>query len=397
LALFTNCRSQAVTATKQFPTQQISVLHVVGARSNFMKIAPLIRAMAQHHDMQQFLVHASAQHDANLPAVFFQDLGIPEPDFKLCAGPASSAVQIRRTRQAFDAVIHRICPDVVVVVGDANCILACGRAARSRGIRLARLEAGLRSFDASMPEERNRIALDEISDLLLVTEAPGLRNLEREGVAGKYFHVGSMMVDSLLNRLPDVAASQILISHSLQEGRYVVAALQQPSNVDAKSDLVNLIRTIQRICEKLQVVLPLHRRTHSALVRHDLLEALQSIEHLSLTETLGHVDFLRLVLAGRAVVTDSAAIQEETTLLGVPCLTMLETTERLASVLEGSNTLVGRDSDALLRHLHRIVQGDFKRARVPALWDGRSTQRIAAILRRELIGSSERAPLPQTA
>ena len=362
----------------------IKIINIVGARPNFMKIAPLVHEMGRHREIESLLVHTGQHYDDNLSRIFFDDLRIPRPALDLGIGSGSREEQIRRIQAVFDPVVRRERPDLVLVVGDVNSTIACAEVARRHRARVAHVEAGLRSFDLSMPEEHNRRETDRISDYLFVTEASGLRNIEQEGVPGKAFMVGNVMIDALIANLDRARESRILDTLGLEKGAYMVATFHRPSNVDRASDLRQLLETLAAVCRRGTLVLPLHPRTRHSLESHRLSADIHAIENLRLTEPLGYVDFLRLLTTAKAVITDSGGIQEETTWLGIPCLTMRDSTERPVTITIGTNVLVGSDFGALLRALDKITRGEAKTGEVPPLWDGRAAARIVAILLREL-------------
>jgi len=362
----------------------IKILNIVGARPNFMKIAPLMREMSRHEDIQAYLVHTGQHYDDNLSQVFFDELGIPRPDINLGIGSGTRREQIARIQAAFEPVVAKEDPDLVLVVGDVNSTIACAGVARRHKVPVAHVEAGLRSFDPTMPEEHNRRETDQIADFLFVTEESGLKNIEAEGLTGRYFLVGNVMIDSLAYNRVRIERSGILDELSLRPHQYMAATFHRPGNVDALSALRNLVGTITGICERSHLVLPLHPRTRDSLNRHELLEKLKSVPRLILTEPLRYFDFLKLVSLSKAVITDSGGIQEETTWLGIPCLTMRENTERPITISVGTNVLVGSDREKLIREVEKIEAGHPKKGEIPHHWDGKAAERIVAILRREL-------------
>lgn len=363
------------------PTRVVSV---AGARPNFMKIAPLAEECRRHRDIAHIIVHTGQHYDESMSRVFFDELGIPRPDFNLEVGSQEREAQIRTVMERFEPVVREERPDVVIVVGDVNSTVACARVARRHGVRVAHVEAGLRSFDLSMPEEHNRVETDELSDYLFVTEPSGMQNLAAEGVRGKAFLVGNVMIDTLVRHLAVAEQSRVLETLGVRAAGYIAATFHRPSNVDEPGSLGRLIDTLRALCARLPVVLPLHPRTRSRAMSYGLLEALVTLPGLILTEPLGYLDFLGLVRHSCVVVTDSGGIQEETTYLGVPCLTMRENTERPITVEVGSNVLVGGDRGLLLRRVDDVLAGRFKRGRVPELWDGRTARRIVETIRSEL-------------
>jgi UDP-N-acetylglucosamine 2-epimerase (non-hydrolysing) len=363
---------------------RMRVVSVAGARPNFMKIAPLAEECRRHRDIAHIIVHTGQHYDESMSRVFFDELGIPRPDFNLEVGSQEREAQIRTVMERFEPVVREERPDVVIVVGDVNSTVACARVARRHGVRVAHVEAGLRSFDLSMPEEHNRLETDGLSDYLFVTEQSGMQNLAAEGVRGKAFLVGNVMIDTLVRHLAVAERGRVLETLGVRPAGYITATFHRPNNVDEPDSLGRLIGTLRALCARLPVVFPLHPRTRSRAMSYGLLEALVRMPGLILTEPLGYVDFLGLVRHSRVVVTDSGGIQEETTYLGVPCLTMRENTERPITVEVGSNVLVGGDRDLLLRSVDDVLAGRFKRGRVPELWDGRTARRIVARIRSEL-------------
>ena len=371
----------------------IGILSVVGARPNFMKIAPLMAAMREHPDIKRRLVHTGQHYDPNLSDVFFDELGIPRPDIHLGIGGGSREQQIAAVRAAFEPVLlaerpepvlDERRPDAVLVVGDVNATIACASVAKRHGVKVIHVEAGLRSFDQDMPEEHNRVETDRISDFLFVTEQSGLDNITREALPGKAFLVGNVMIDTLVANLERARRADSVSRLGLRDGEYIVATFHRPSNVDAREDLDAVIDTLEQLCERCPVVLPLHPRTRKSAETHDLIDRLRGIERLVLTEPLGYLEFMRLVSTARAVVTDSGGVQEETTYLGVPCLTMRENTERPVTIDIGTNVLIGSDRAKLLACIDDVLAGRFKKGERPPLWDGQAAPRIVDILREEL-------------
>lgn len=361
----------------------LTILNVVGARPNFMKISPLIHRIADYPDIRQVLVHTGQHYDDNLSAVFFTDLGISPPDINLGIGSGSRDEQILRISEAFEPVLLKVKPDIVLVVGDVNSTIACARVAKKHGVKVSHVEAGLRSFDLSMPEEHNRRETDEISDFLFVTESSGMENLRKEKVPGKAFFVGNVMIDSLAAHIQKAETSDILDRLKVSAGSYLVATFHRPSNVDSRENLRVIVDAITGICQRAPLLLPLHPRTRQALSEHNLIGQLENIESLIVCEPLGYLDFLKAVSHAIAVITDSGGIQEETTYLNIPCLTMRENTERPVTTTIGSNVLVGNDTEHLFRELDEILSGASRDCRIPDLWDGHAAHRIIDLLRAE--------------
>ena len=361
----------------------MKILNVVGARPNFMKIAPLIRDMNARKDrIEHLLVHTGQHYDKSMSDDFFVQLGIPQPDVNLGIGSASHAQQTAKILTAFESVLVEHNPDMVVVVGDVNSTMACALVAAKSGVKVAHVEAGLRSFDRTMPEEINRILTDALSDFLFTTEEAGNENLRREGIPReKIFFVGNVMIDTLVHCL---AAMPPGPPHpGLEKKEYAVITLHRPSNVDHPETLKGMLRAFQDISKNLRLVIPLHPRTRANIERFGLSDALRTLEENAVvTGPVGYVDMLRLVKDSRMVITDSGGIQEETTYLGVPCITLRANTERPSTVTLGTNTLVGSDTGKLLRAVERVMLDSHARGTIPPLWDGHASERIVEHLLR---------------
>jgi len=362
----------------------IKLISVVGARPNFMKIAPIAAAIDQTGGFTNLLVHTGQHYDEKLSRIFFDELGIPKPDVNLGIGSGTREEQIEKIMNAFEPLVLSENPDAILVVGDVNSTIACARVAKTHGVKVIHVEAGLRSFDKAMPEEHNRVATDKISDYLFVTEQSGMDNLAQEQVPGRRFLVGNVMIDNLVRSLPKVSKSTIRESLGLQEQQYLVATFHRPSNVDKREDLDKLIDTLEQLCQRTTVVLPLHPRTRQSMASHGLTKRMDGVSGLVTVDPLGYLDFLRLVTGALGVVTDSGGIQEETTYLGIPCLTMRENTERPITIDVGTNVLIGADRQRLLSELDQVIAGTFKSGAQPPLWDGLAAPRIVEILRNEL-------------
>lgn len=363
----------------------MKILNVVGARPNFMKMAPLIEAMRAYPSVRPLLVHTGQHYDANMSKLFFDDLGLPVPDICLEVGSASHAVQTASVMVEFEKVLLRERPDLTVVVGDVNSTIACALTSVKLGVPVAHVEAGLRSRDRSMPEEINRVLTDAISDYLFTTERGAGANLRSEGIPeDRIFFVGNVMIDSLLKHLDKAAKSTVLEDLNLTRRGYALMTLHRPSNVDVKSGLEKILSAIASIQARLPVVWPVHPRTRARLAQFGL-DGQQGLPAgdglpLRMIEPQGYLDFLWLMENARFVLTDSGGIQEETTVLGVPCLTMRENTERPVTIEEGTNVLVGSETDAIVREAMKVLDGQVRPGRRPELWDGRAAQRIVDIL-----------------
>jgi UDP-N-acetylglucosamine 2-epimerase (non-hydrolysing) len=348
------------------------ILHVVGARPNFMKAAPVIRALEKWPEVRQSLVHTGQHYDRNLSDVFFSQLKMPEPDVNLEVGSGSHACQTAEVMTRFEPVVLERKPDVVVVYGDVNSTVAAALVCSKLLIRVAHVEAGLRSFDRTMPEEINRIVTDRLAAMLFTPSEDGDINLEREGVpAEKIYRVGNVMIDSLVQLLP---AAMQCSKNGLPE-RYALVTLHRPSNVDDSARLQSILKALLEVNEQLEVVFPVHPRTRQRIEQFGI-----NIENLHLLEPLPYIEFLSLQSRAAVVITDSGGIQEETTYLGVPCLTLRSNTERPVTVTLGTNVLIGQDLGRLSSELSKILEGNVKKGSIPPLWDGHAGERIAEVL-----------------
>jgi UDP-N-acetylglucosamine 2-epimerase (non-hydrolysing) len=360
----------------------VKIINVVGARPNFMKIAPLIREMNKRKDrIGHLLVHTGQHYDRNMSDNFFTQLEIPEPDVNLGIGSGSHAEQTGRTMIEFEKVLLQHKPDVVVVVGDVNSTIACSLVASKLGVRVAHVEAGLRSFDRTMPEEINRILTDAISDFLFTTEESGNENLRREGISReKVFFVGNVMIDTLVYSLNKIDGRNLPFE-GLKEKGYAVITLHRPANVDNPELLEKILDAFRSIGKQLKLVIPLHPRTKKNIETYGLREKLDEISrHAVITEPIGYLEMLSLVRSSKLVITDSGGLQEETTYLGIPCITMRENTERPSTVELGTNVIIGTDLDALFSYCKKVMSDDFKKGQIPPLWDGRAAERIVDVL-----------------
>ena len=357
------------------------VLAVAGARPNFMKIAALLHELEAREAFDVFLVHTGQHYDASMSDRFVAELGIREPDVNLEVGSASHAAMTAQVLQRIEPVIQAQAPDVVAVVGDVNSTIAAALAAVKLGVPVAHVEAGLRSFDRAMPEEINRVLTDAISEWLFVTEPAGVENLAREGVDPRRVHlVGNVMIDTLLAHVAKAREREVPRSLGLVPREYAVLTLHRPSNVDDPERLGRLFDVLEELHESLPVVFPMHPRTAAALASRLGGRQLR----LRVSEPLGYLDFLGLTADAKLVLTDSGGIQEETTVLGVPCLTLRDNTERPVTATQGTNRIVGSDPDVIRAEVQKILAGEGPRGRVPDLWDGRAAGRIADVLERDL-------------
>ena len=373
----------------------IRLLSVVGARPNFMKIAPIVEELKKFPDIEHCLVHSGQHYDELLSGNFFSDLGLPVPDVNLQTGSGSHAVQTGEIMKRVEPVLIAYKPHLVLVVGDINSTIAAALTAVKLGIKVAHVEAGLRSFDMTMPEEINRKLTDALSTLLFVTEQSGVENLKHEGVpTEKIFLVGNVMIDCLLRHRQLAARSLLLDRLGLRQNGsahrpYAVLTLHRPSNVDDSETLEGILRAVSAIAVELPVLFPIHPRTRKNIESFGLLNYLSTDKApgrvgIVPLDPLGYLDFLSLNDHARLVLTDSGGIQEETTVLGVPCLTLRENTERPATVEYGSNQVIGVNPDRILEAAHSILQNPVMPFRRPPLWDGEAAPRIVAILRQHL-------------
>lgn len=365
----------------------MKIVNVVGARPNFMKIAPLMDEMARHPEIQAVLVHTGQHYDAAMSTLFFQELGIPTPDINLEVGSASHAVQTALIMQRFETVLLEEKPELVLVVGDVNSTIACALTSVKLGIPVAHVEAGLRSFDRSMPEEINRLLTDAISEYLFTTEQSANENLLREGIPPqKIYFVGNVMIDTLLKHRAKSACSTILTRLQVREKAYGLVTLHRPSNVDCPATLEAIISALYELAQLMPIFFPCHPRTREKIAAfhlgHYFTERRLGAQPrgLYLCEPLGYLDFLKLMAEAKIVLTDSGGVQEETTILGVPCLSLRANTERPATVTAGTNIIVGVERDKIIAKAVEIFHRPPTRYGVPELWDGQAAKRIVRIL-----------------
>ncbi len=350
----------------------MKVFHIVGARPNFVKVAPVMNALKSRKHVVQTLIHTGQHYDTNMSDVFFEQLGIPAPDVNLAVGSASHARQTAEIMTRFEPVLLEDRPDVVLVYGDVNSTVASALVCAKLGVRVGHVEAGLRSFDRTMPEEINRLVTDQLADWLFTPSEDGDINLRREGIAAeKIFRVGNVMIDSLVKLLP--AAERM--NRTGYPERYALVTLHRPANVDDGAGLKRILESLLEVSQDISVIFPAHPRTRKRMADLGLRTG-----PLQIVDPLSYLEFLGLQSHATVVITDSGGVQEETTYLGVPCLTLRENTERPITISLGTNILVGRDRDKLRRELSRILAGKAKKGTVPPLWDGHAGERIAATL-----------------
>lgn len=359
----------------------LKVINVVGARPNFMKVAPVVEAMRRRkRDFAPLVLHTGQHYDAQMSDAFFRDLGLPEPDVYLGVGSGSHAQQTAAVMQSFEPVVLKEQPDWVLVVGDVNSTLACALVCSKLGVKVAHVEAGLRSRDRTMPEEINRLLTDQIADLLLTPSQDADVNLLAEGIPETRIRfVGNVMIDSLFNQLKRAEASRIREDLEIEGRDYATLTLHRPSNVDDPQTLARILDALEQIANRLPVIFPVHPRTRARLDEFSLTQRVARCENLRLVEPLGYLDFLRLYSGARLVLTDSGGIQEETTALSIPCLTLRENTERPVTVEMGTNTIVGTNAERITRAAFAALDaaGQTRQpARIPPLWDGHTADRI---------------------
>lgn len=363
----------------------IRIICVAGARPNFMKIAPLMEAFRRHENIEPFLVHTGQHYDEKMSDLFFRELGIPEPDINLGIGGGSHAVQTAEIMKAFEPVCLEQEPDAVLVVGDVNSTIACGLVTVKLGIKLIHVEAGLRSNDRTMPEEINRILTDSISDLLFCTEKQGVEHLLAEGVAtNKIFLVGNVMIDTLLKNRKKAEESMILEEMGLAPQQFGTMTLHRPSNVDDSVIFSGLLNAVETIQKDMPIIFPIHPRTRKNIETFGLRSKVEQMSNLRLIDPMGYLDFLKLNANAFVVLTDSGGLQEETTILKVPCITLRENTERPITCEVGSNQLVGTSPEAILAAYRKIREKQLPEPSIPDLWDGQAAGRIADIIVAEL-------------
>lgn len=367
----------------------MKIISVVGARPNFMKVAPLHRAFNQYSiqhpesSIKHLICHTGQHYDEKMSKIFFDDLELPEPDYYLGVGSGSHAEQTGKVMIEFEKILLNEKPDLVIVVGDVNSTIACSLTAAKLHIKVAHVEAGLRSNDRTMPEEINRLLTDSIADFLFVTEKSGIENLKKEGVDdSKVFFVGNTMIDSLAYYLPKLNGRHVLGQYGIESNNYVLTTLHRPSNVDDPEQLNKLISMLNRISEERPVIFPIHPRTKKNLEKHSVIRSLS--HSLRLLDPIGYLDFLTITKNAELVITDSGGIQEETTYLGVQCITLRTSTERPVTVEVGTNQLLGTDLELAEKTALEVLNGKKKEGEVPELWDGKAAKRIVDILTREI-------------
>ena len=382
-----NAKNKIKDQRSEIKDQRSKILNIVGARPNFMKIAPIVREMKRRSgEFLPLIVHTGQHYDERMSESFFDDLGIPKPDYDLEVGSHSHAVQTAKIMTAFEPVVLKEKPDWVLVVGDVNSTIACALVCSKLGVKIAHVEAGLRSGDLTMPEEINRLLTDRISDLLLTPSPDGDENLKKEGIADeKIKFVGNVMIDSLFYSLERSKNSAIREDLNLIDKKYAVVTLHRPSNVDEKETFANILNALVEIGEKIPIIFPAHPRTRGRISEFGF-EKLIENSNVKLIEPLGYLDFLRLYSGAKLVLTDSGGLQEETTALGIACLTVRENTERPITIEMGTNELVGVNPEKIKQSAFRVLEKEnfSQDAKIPPLWDGKTAERICDILAKSI-------------
>lgn len=366
-------------------------LAVAGTRPNFVKVAPVIKALKTTPGVEVALVHTGQHYDYDMSASFFEELTLPNPDIYLGVGSGNHGEQTGRILAAFEEVILRDSAAGVIVVGDVNSTLACALAAAKSCVPVAHVEAGLRSFDRTMPEEINRVLTDAVADYLFTPSADADENLRREGAPeDRIFRVGNVMIDTLREYEAAARDRNVAVRLGLKPGSYAVCTLHRPSNVDDEKILRNILRMLTGLQSDCPIVFPLHPRTRTRLEGFGLTDMLLRQQDLHVMEPLGYLDFIGLISTAALILTDSGGVQEETTALGIPCLTLRDGTERPVTVTMGTNAVVGTNAECILGAAHRALAGDWPRGRLPEGWDGHAAHRIADILCKETLSLAPR-------
>jgi len=348
-----------------------------------MKIAPIQREMEKSAHIDPLIIHTGQHYDEKMSKLFFEDLELPRPARYLQVGSASHAQQTAKIMIEFEKVVQEEEPDLVLVVGDVNSTAACSLVAAKLGVKIAHVEAGLRSFDRNMPEEINRMVTDTLSDYLFVTEQSGIDNLCKEGISDdKVFFTGNVMIDSLVYFLEKAKKSNILNQLNINNDEYALVTLHRPSNVDVKENFEKLLNAFSEVEQDLKIVFPIHPRSRKMLSNFGLDEKISSMKNLKLLDPIGYLDFMKLMHGAKLVLTDSGGIQEETTFFGIPCITLRENTERPVTIDVGTNILVGSDTDLVISEAKKVINGEAKKGRIPELWDGKAAERIVSIIAR---------------
>lgn len=356
---------------------------VVGARPNFMKIAPILEEMKAYPNLKPLLIHTGQHYDYTMSQVFFDELDIPKPDVFLNVGSGTHAVQTAKIMIEFDKVIAEHKPDMVLVVGDVNSTLACSLVSSKLWIPIVHVEAGIRSYDRTMPEEINRVLTDVISDYLMTPTEDANKNLAKEGISQeKVILVGDVMIDTLIKYKDKAisASSGIMQELGLEKASYVIMTLHRPSNVDIKENFAGILEALWEIQKHIKIVFPIHPRTKNRISKFGFSDKVSQMKNLIILEPLGYLKFMGLMINSKFALTDSGGMQTESTVINIPCLTMRENTERPETIREGTNTLVGNDTQTIISESMKILEGKGKKGTYPKIWDGHTARRIAEII-----------------
>ena len=365
--------------------KKIKIVNIVGARPNFMKIAPVMREMKKILKFEPILIHTGQHYDREMSDIFFNELGLPIPDMYLGVGSGTHAEQTAKIMIELEKKFAEIKPDLVVVVGDVNSTIAATLVAVKLNIKVAHIEAGLRSFDRTMPEEINRIVTDALSEYLFTTCKDANKNLIKEGISrNKIFFVGNVMIDTLLLLEKKALKLEMLKKYQLQREKYALLTLHRPSNVDNLYSFKNILKALNKISKFLPVIFPVHPRTKKQIEVFKL-DRFISCSNIKLINPIGYLEFLNLMINSKFVLTDSGGIQEETTVLNIPCITLRKNTERPITVVQGTNTVVGDDQDKILKEVNKILSGKYKKGKIPQYWDGKAAKRIVRIIKRKFL------------
>lgn len=363
----------------------MKIISVVGTRPNFMKIAPIMRAFRKNKSIENILLHTGQHYDEKMSSIFFDELEIPKPDIELNIGSDTQTRQVAKIMMKFEEVCDQIKPQAIIVVGDVNSTMACALVAAKKGIAVFHIEAGIRSGDREMPEEINRLVTDSISDYLLPPSSDAVDNLINEGhVKEKIGLVGNIMIDTLQFSQEKISKSDILSKYNLAKDEYAVLTMHRPSNVDDKKVLTDLIDAFEYTQNKIKLISPVHPRTKKMLKEFGLYERVLNLPNFIITESLGYLDFGKLVSNARFVITDSGGLQEETTVYQIPCITIRKNTERPITIWEGTNELAGTDKEKVIGFVDDILANKWKKGSLPELWDGKTAERIVDFISEKL-------------
>jgi len=356
----------------------MKLINIVGARPNFIKIAPLMFELKNHINKIDYkLIHTGQHYDIKMSQLFFDELKIPKPDINLEVGSDTQAKQVAKIMEKFDDVTEELKPDVILVAGDVNSTLACSLVAAKKQIKIIHLEAGLRSYDRSMPEEINRIVTDTLADLLLAPSIDAVENLLKEGInKDKIKLVGNIMIDSLFMFKSFYDKSDVLQKFNLLPQRFGLITLHRPSNVDDKLQLKRILESLDTLSKNIKIIFPVHPRTMKNIENFNLKDYLKDNNNLIITDPLGYIDFQALMINSKFVITDSGGVQEETTALKIPCITLRKNTERPITITEGTNVIVGDDLELMYKLANDAINNKWKNSKVPVFWDGNTSKRV---------------------